>query len=80
MTNWTDSVDPSMAVVEASPPLSGIRREVEQGSLVRIGLAGGHRVVLPTCVLVRRAQSHGVPVLALLEVLGEMYGKEIPLG
>ena len=35
--------------------------------------------MLPTCVLVRRAQRHGTTVLALLDVLGEMYGKEVPL-
>ena len=59
-------------------PRSGVRQELENGLLALIPLTGGHRVVLPTCVMVRRAQHYSPAVLAFLALLGEMYGVSFP--
>ena len=60
-------------------PRSAVRQELENGSLAIIPLTEGHRVVLPTCVMVRRAQHYSTTVLAFLALLGETYGVDIPL-
>ena len=73
-----DSIDATKHMIELGLgisflPLSGIRREVEQGLLSVISLEPEHRVVLPTCVLVRRAQYYPEPLQAFLRVLERMY-------
>lgn len=56
-------------------PLSGVARELEQGSLVRIPLLPKRRVLLPICVLVHEASLWDPPVLALLSLFEEVYGR-----
>jgi DNA-binding transcriptional LysR family regulator len=78
-----DSIDATKRMVELGLgisflPASGIRREVEQDSIAQISLGPEYRVVLPTCVLVRRQQHYAPQVLALMEVLQAMYKQEIP--
>jgi len=58
-------------------PMSAIRREIEFGALRHIPLEGEHRVVLPTCVLMRRSQYYSPAVLAFLKVLHRIYSADI---
>ncbi len=58
-------------------PRSSIRSEIEQGTLQPIEMADDHQVVLPTHVLVRRAQHYSPPVLAFLDLLKELHGCEL---
>ena len=60
-------------------PRSGVRRELESGSLTRIGLLEVQPVLLPTYLLLRRGQQHGATVASLLRLLQDMYGVEIPV-
>ena len=59
-------------------PRSGVRRELDSGSLSLIALAGTLVVLLPTYVLLRRSQQHGPVVVAFLKLLQETYGVTIP--
>ena len=59
-------------------PRSGVRRELDSGSLSLIALAGTPVVLLPTYVLIRRSQQHGPVVVAFLKLLQETYGVTIP--
>jgi DNA-binding transcriptional LysR family regulator len=74
-----DSIDATKHMVELGIgisflPRSAIRREVERGGLRTISLGPENRVALQTALLMRLADSHPPQVLALLEVLAEMYG------
>ena len=74
-----DSIDATKHMVELGIgisflPRSAIRREVERGGLRTISLGQENRVALQTALLMRLADSHPPQVLALLEVLSEMYG------
>ncbi len=60
-------------------PRSGVRRELEAGSLTRIGLREVQPVLLPTYLLLRRGQQHGSTVASLLRLLQDIYGVEIPV-
>ena len=60
-------------------PRSGVRRELESGSLTRIGLREVQPVRLPTYLLLRRGQQHGPTVASLLRLLQDLYGVEIPV-
>ena len=60
-------------------PRSGVRRELELGSLTRIGLREVQPVLLPTYLLLRRGQQHGATVTSLLRLLQDIYGVEIPV-
>lgn len=60
-------------------PRSGVRRELESGSLTRIGLREMQPVLLPTYLLLRRGQQHGPTVASLLRLLQDIYGVEIPV-
>ena len=59
-------------------PRSGVRRELDSGSLTRIGLQELQPVLLPTYLLLRRGQQHGPTVASLLSLLQDLYGVEIP--
>lgn len=76
-----DSVEATKRMVERGLgisflPRSSIREEVRQGRLRVVELADGHRVFLPTAVMVRRAAAYPAAVLAFLDVLAEIYGVE----
>ena len=60
-------------------PRSGVRRELESGSLTLISLAEVRPVLLPTYLLLRRGQQHGPTVIAFLKLLQETYKVEIPI-
>ena len=60
-------------------PRSGVRRELESGSLTRIGLREIQPVLLPTYLLLRRGQQHGPTVASLLRLLQDIYGVAIPV-
>lgn len=79
-----DSVEATKHVVELGMgisflPRSGVRHELERGSLCLIPLMEEHSVLLPTAVMVRRAQHYSPPVLAFLSILREMYGADLSL-
>ena len=79
-----DSIEATKRMVELGLgvsflPRSGVRQELENGTLTIIPITEGHRVVLPTCVLIRRAQHYGPTVLAFLELLQQVYEADIPL-
>jgi DNA-binding transcriptional LysR family regulator len=58
-------------------PVHGVAREVEEGSLALVQLQEGHRVTLPSSVMVRRSRVYGPAVLAFLDVLGSLYGAQV---
>ena len=79
-----DSIEATKHLVELGmgvsfPPRSGVRHELERGSLRLIPLTEGHQVSLPTAVMVRRAQHYSPAVLAFMDVLREMYGLDTAL-
>ena len=57
-------------------PRSGLRRELESGSLISVGLREVQQVRLPTYLLLRRGQEHGPTVASLLRLLQEIYRVE----
>ena len=59
-------------------PRSGVRRELDSGSLALIALAEAPAALLPTYVLLRRSQQHGPVAVAFLRLLQETYGVMIP--
>ena len=59
-------------------PYNSLHRELEQGSLAHVQLREGHRVTLPTAVMVRRASSYGAIVTAFLDLLHELYPASKP--
>ncbi len=79
-----DSIEATKHLVELGMgvsflPRSGVRHELERGSLRLIPLTEGHQVSLPTAVMVRRAQHYSPAVLAFMDVLREMYGLDTSL-
>ena len=79
-----DSIEATKHLVELGMgvsflPRSGVRHELERGSLCLIPLTEGHQVSLPTAVMVRRAQRYSPAVLAFMDVLTEMYGLDTAL-
>ena len=60
-------------------PRSGVRRELESGTLTLIDVAEVPPVLLPTYVLLRRGQQHGPVVVAFLNLLQETYKVQIPI-
>lgn len=73
-----DGVDAAKRMVEIGMgtsfvPRSAAVREAEAGSLAIVPLGPEHRMVLSTCVLVRRAKDQPDTVSALLAVLQAMY-------
>ena len=60
-------------------PRSGVRRELESGTLTLIDVAEVPPVLLPTYVLLRRGQQHGPVVIAFLNLLQETYNVRIPI-
>ncbi len=55
-------------------PRSALGREVELGSIRTVPLGPEHRMVLPTCVLIRRSKRYPDTVRSILGVLQAMYG------
>ena len=79
-----DSIEATKHLVELGMgisflPRSGVRHELEWGTLCLVPLTEGHRVALPTSVMVHRAQHYSPAILAFLKVLQQMYGADIPL-
>ena len=79
-----DSIEATKHLVELGMgisflPRSGVRHELERGSLQLIPIKEGHSVSLPTSAMVRRAQHYSPSVLAFLEVMQNMFGTKIPL-
>jgi DNA-binding transcriptional LysR family regulator len=79
-----DSIEATKRMVEIGfgvsfLPLGAIERELHQKSLVHVPLTGAHRVVLPTCVLIRRAQHYSPATIAFLKILSDLYNAKIPL-
>ena len=60
-------------------PRSGVRRELDSGSLSLIALAEAPAVLLPTYLLLRRNQHHDPAVVAFLKLLQEIYEVTIPI-
>lgn len=60
-------------------PRSGVRQELESGTLTLIDVADVPPVLLPTYVLLRRGQQHGPVVVAFLNLLQETYKVQIPI-
>ena len=79
-----DSVEAAKNMVELGLgisflPRSGVRKELESGSLALIAVADVQPVLLPTYVLLRRGQQHGPVVMAFLNLLQETYQVKIPI-
>ena len=77
-----DSVEAAKKMVELGLgisflPRSGVRQELERGTLVMIRLTEGQQVRLPTYVLLRRGQHYSPPVLDFLRLLREIYGVDV---
>ena len=60
-------------------PRSGVRQELESGTLTLIDVAEVPPVLLPTYVFLRRGQQHGPVVVAFLNLLQETYKVQIPI-
>ena len=60
-------------------PRSGVRQELESGTLTLVDVAEVPPVLLPTYVLLRRGQQHGPVVVAFLNLLQETYKVQIPI-
>jgi DNA-binding transcriptional LysR family regulator len=77
-----DSIEATKRMIERGLgvsflPIHGIAREVEEGSLALVKVKEGHRVTLPSAVMVRRSRVYGPAVLAFLDVLASMYGSQV---
>ena len=73
-----DSIEATKHMVELGMgisflPRSGVRQSLENGTLTIIPLSGGERVVLPSCLLIRRAQHYSPAVEAFLSLLRDIY-------
>ena len=60
-------------------PRSGVRRELDSGSLSLISLAEAPPVLLSTYLLLRRNQHHEAAVVAFLKLLQETDEVTIPI-
>ena len=79
-----DSIEATKHLVELGMgisflPHSGVRHDLQRGTLSIVPLTEGHRVALPNSAMVRRGQHYSPAVLAFLGVLQEMYGADIPM-
>ena len=77
-----DSIEATKRMIERGLgisflPVHGVAREVEEGSLALVQLQEGHRVTLPSSVMVRRSRVYGPAVLAFLDVLASLYGAQV---
>jgi DNA-binding transcriptional LysR family regulator len=77
-----DSVEAAKNMVELGLgisflPRSGVRQELERGTLSMIRLIEGQQVRLPTYVLLRRGQHYSPTVLAFLRLLTEIYDIDV---
>jgi DNA-binding transcriptional LysR family regulator len=74
-----DSIESTKRMIERGLgisflPFNSLKRELETGTLAHVRLIEGHRITLPTAVMVRRASSYGPLVTAFLELLQDMFG------
>lgn len=78
-----DSIEATKHMVELGMgisflPRSGVRQSLENGSLSIISLGLAQKVVLPTCLLIRRAQHYSPSVVAFLKLIRDIYGVQLP--
>jgi len=76
-----DSIEATKRMIERGLgisflPYNSLHRELELGTLAHVRLLEGHRVTLPTAVMVRRASSYSAIVTAFLDQLRELYPQE----
>ena len=74
-----DSIESTKRMIERGLgvsflPFNSIQRELQMGTLAQVRLEEGHRITLPTAVMVRRASSYGPLVTAFLDLLRSLYG------
>ena len=79
-----DSVEAAKNMVELGLgisflPRSGVRKELDSGTLAVIAVADVAPVLLPTYVLLRRGQQHGQVATAFLDLLQKTYNVHIPV-
>ena len=60
-------------------PVNSMKRELEMGMLSIIDLDDGHKVKLPTSVILRKSKIYAPAVIAFLELLKNIYNVQIPL-
>ncbi len=80
-----DSIESTKRMIERGLgvsflPYNSIQRELQSRTLALVKLEEGHRITLPTAVMVRRASSYGPLVMAFLELLQHLYGAENDTG
>ena len=73
-----DSIESTKRMIERGLgvsflPYNALQRELQLGTLAQVRLIEGHRITLPTAVMVRRAASYGAIVTAFLDLLAELY-------
>tara|TARA_Y100000590_G_scaffold135892_2_gene155512 strand:- start:576 stop:1310 length:735 start_codon:yes stop_codon:yes gene_type:complete len=78
-----DSIEATKHLVELDMgisflPKSGVKDELERGTLSIIPLEEGYSVTLPTAVLIKRSQTYLPSVTAFLKVLRNTYQFELP--
>ena len=78
-----DSIEATKHMVELGMgisflPRSGVRQSLDNGTLTIVSLGPARQVVLPTSLLIRRAQHYSPPVVALLKLIREIYNVEVP--
>ena len=79
-----DSVEATKKMVERGLgvsflPVSAMRTELSIGTLVYVPIAGGHKVTLPTSVMVRRSTSPHPLVSAFVDVLHRLGPPALPV-
>ncbi len=79
-----DSIESTKRMIERGLgvsflPYHSIMRELEAGTLAQVHLEEGHRITLPTAVMVRKASSYGPLVTAFLDLLQSLYGNAAPI-
>lgn len=78
-----DSIEATKRMIERGLgisflPVHGISREVETGALATANIREGHRVALPTSVMVRRGRVYSPSMRAFLSTLARLYAADIP--
>jgi DNA-binding transcriptional LysR family regulator len=76
-----DSIEATKRMIERGLgvsflPFHAIERELALGTLAQVEVEEGHRITLPTAVMVRRAATYGAIVTAFLALLAELYPQQ----